>query len=333
FKPFVYLAALEAGRTPDSVRNDAPIRIGKWTPENFKGKYYGKVTLTTALKKSLNSVSAQLAQEVGPKTVAEVAHRMGIESDLTVNASIALGTSEVTPLELTAAYVPFVNGGYRPDIHFIRRVTTMKGKVVYEHQQTAPRVIREDIAAMMNTMLSGVVEDGTAKKADFGWPAAGKTGTTQNSRDAWFIGYTSNLVTGVWFGNDDGAFMKGVTGGMLPAEAWRTFMAAAHEGLPVAPLRGMWKPGMTPPAPLPGNAPAATPPLPSSMPRPAESVSVAPVPRPVARVGNAPAENTVKRAIRQSAGQDTTASIRPVPKVGVGERQKSGSIMDVLLGR
>ena len=333
FKPFVYLAALEAGRTPDSVRNDAPIRIGKWTPENFKGKYYGKVTLTTALKKSLNSVSAQLAQEVGPKTVAEVAHRMGIESDLTVNASIALGTSEVTPLELTAAYVPFVNGGYRPDIHFIRRVTTMKGKVVYEHQQTAPRVIREDIAAMMNTMLSGVVEDGTAKKADFGWPAAGKTGTTQNSRDAWFIGYTSNLVTGVWFGNDDGAFMKGVTGGMLPAEAWRTFMAAAHEGLPVAPLRGMWKPGMTPPAPLPGNAPAATPPLPSSMPRPAESVSVAPVPRPVARVGNAPAENTVKRAIRQSAGQDTTASIRPVPKVGVGEKQKSGSIMDVLLGR
>ncbi|TIU07163.1 MAG: penicillin-binding protein, partial [Mesorhizobium sp.] len=117
FKPFVYMAALEAGRTPDSVRNDAPIRIGKWTPENYGGKYYGKVTLATALAKSLNSVAAQLTMEVGPDAVVEAAHRMGIQSDLQSNTSIALGTSEVTPLELTAAYVPFANGGYKPDIH------------------------------------------------------------------------------------------------------------------------------------------------------------------------------------------------------------------------
>ena len=328
FKPFVYLAALEAGRTPDSVRNDAPIRIGKWTPENFKGKYYGKVTLATALKKSLNSVSAQLAQEVGPKTVAEVAHRLGIESDLTINASIALGTSEVTPLELTAAYVPFVNGGYRPDTHVIRRVTTMAGKVVYEHSQVAPRVIREDLVAMMNTMLSGVVEDGTAKSAGFGWPAAGKTGTTQNSRDAWFIGYTSNLVTGVWFGNDDGTFMKGVTGGMLPAEAWKSFMTAAHEGLPVAPLRGTWKPSAAPAPEVPAAVPDTRPAVPlgasqasapqasAQSPRPQKSISAAPQPRPA-----------------RDVARDTTASIRPVPKVGVGEKQKSTSIMDVILGR
>ncbi|TGV63387.1 penicillin-binding protein, partial [Mesorhizobium sp. M00.F.Ca.ET.149.01.1.1] len=121
FKPFVYMAALEAGRTPDSIRNDAPIKIGKWTPDNYGGKYYGKVTLATALAKSLNSVAAQLTMEVGPDAVVEAAHRMGIQSELQANTSIALGTSEVTPLELTSAYVPFANGGYKPDIHFIQR--------------------------------------------------------------------------------------------------------------------------------------------------------------------------------------------------------------------
>ena len=132
FKPFVYLAALEQGRTPDSVRNDAPIKIGNWTPDNYDGKYYGQVTLATALAKSLNSVAAQLVMEVGPDTVVETAHRMGIESELQANTSIALGTSEVTPLELTAAYVPFANGGYKPDVHFIKRITTAAGDVLYE---------------------------------------------------------------------------------------------------------------------------------------------------------------------------------------------------------
>ncbi len=126
------MAALEAGRTPDSVRNDAPIKIGNWTPDNYGGKYFGKVTLATALAKSLNSVAAQLTMEVGPNAVVEAAHRMGIQSDLQANTSIALGTSEVTPLELTSAYVPFANGGYKPDIHFIRRITTTEGKVLFE---------------------------------------------------------------------------------------------------------------------------------------------------------------------------------------------------------
>ena len=314
FKPFVYLAALENGRRPDSVRTDAPVRIGKWTPENYGGKYYGKVTLATALKKSLNSVAAQLAQEVGPKTVAEVAHRMGIESDLAANASIALGTSEVTPLELTAAYVPFVNGGYRPDVHVIRRVTTMDGKVIYEQKGAAPRVVRPEFVAMMNTMMSGTVEDGTARRADFGWPAAGKTGTSQKSRDAWFVGYTSNLVTGVWFGNDDGAPMKGVTGGSLPADAWKTFMQAAHEGLPKAPLRGLW-------APDPAGSQNSRPPAPVA---PQGDLPMAGAPRPSADVAGS-----------NAAADDRTASVaRPVPKVGVGEEPRSvGSILDVIMGR
>ncbi|TIW25961.1 MAG: penicillin-binding protein, partial [Mesorhizobium sp.] len=181
FKPFVYMAALEAGRTPDSVRNDAPIKIGKWTPDNYGGKYFGKVTLATALAKSLNSVAAQLTMEVGPDAVVEAAHRMGIQSDLQSNTSIALGTSEVTPLELTSAYVPFANGGYKPDIHFIRRVTTAGGKVLYDNNGgNAPRVVKQEIVGMMNSMMTGTVEIGTAKKAAFAWPSAGKTGTSQN---------------------------------------------------------------------------------------------------------------------------------------------------------
>ncbi|MBN9552505.1 MAG: penicillin-binding protein, partial [Alphaproteobacteria bacterium] len=168
FKPFVYMAALEAGRTPDSIRNDAPIRIGKWTPDNYGGKYYGKVTLATALAKSLNSVAAQLTMEVGPDAVVEAAHRMGIQSELQANTSIALGTSEVTPLELTSAYVPFANGGYKPDIHFIQRITTAGGKVLYEGSTgSAPRVIKADSVGMMNSMMTGTVEVGTARKAAF----------------------------------------------------------------------------------------------------------------------------------------------------------------------
>ncbi len=239
FKPFVYLSALEQGFTPESVRNDAPIRIGNWTPGNYNGKYFGKVTLAEALARSLNSVSAQLVMEVGPKTVVSTAHRLGIESNLTSNASLALGTSEVTLLELTDSFVPFANGGYKAPLHIIRRVTTNDGKVIYEYKSPAPsRVIDPRNVGMMNAMLSQTVESGTATKAKFGWPAAGKTGTSQNFRDAWFIGYTSNLTTGVWFGNDDGKPTKKITGGSLPAIAWKDFMVAAHKGVPVAQLPG-----------------------------------------------------------------------------------------------
>ena len=241
FKPFVFMAALEKGLFPDTVRNDAPIRIGKWAPRNYNEKYYGQVSLSTALSKSLNSVAVQLAQEVGPAAIVESAWRMGIESDLTPNLSIALGTSEVTPLELTAAYVPFANGGFRPDIHFVKRITTAGGEVLYQHRSSSgPRVVRPEIVGMMNAMMTETVSQGTARRAAFGWPAAGKTGTTQNSRDAWFVGYTANLTTGVWFGNDDGTATKNITGGSLPAAAWNDFMAAAHEGVPVANLPGNW---------------------------------------------------------------------------------------------
>jgi penicillin-binding protein 1A len=140
--------------------------------------------------------------------VVEAARRMGIGSPLQANTSIALGTSEVTPLELTSAYVPFANGGYRPQVHFIRRITGADGKLLFSFDGgSAPRVVSPQVVGMMNSMMAGTVRSGTATKAAFGWPSAGKTGTSQNSRDAWFVGYTANLTTGVWFGNDDGAPM------------------------------------------------------------------------------------------------------------------------------
>jgi penicillin-binding protein 1A len=329
FKPFVYLAALEAGRTPDSIRNDAPISIGKWKPDNYNGKYFGRVTLATALAKSLNSVAAQLTMEVGPDAVIEVAHRMGIESQLQANTSIALGTSEVTPLELTAAYVPFANGGYKPEVHFIQRITTTSGEVLYEGAGgNAPRVVRPEIVGMLNSMMTGTVEVGTAKKAAFNWPSAGKTGTSQNSRDAWFVGYTANLTTGVWFGNDDGKPMKKVTGGALPAQAWHEFMVAAHEGVPVAPLPGTWK---SAPQVEPGSVPMA------SVEEP-DHPAAAPAPSPVSR--NLPMDDV------GAADGDTgfvpmpqeppTASIgrRPVPQADVGGPvvRRQTSILDVIMG-
>lgn len=335
FKPFVYMAALEAGRTPDSIRNDAPIRIGKWTPDNYGSKYYGKVTLATALAKSLNSVAAQLTMEVGPDAVVEAAHRMGIQSELQANTSIALGTSEVTPLELTSAYVPFANGGYKPDIHFIQRITTAGGKVLYENSGgSAPRVIKADIVGMMNSMMTGTVEVGTARKAAFNWPSAGKTGTSQNSRDAWFVGYTANLTTGVWFGNDDGSPMKKVTGGALPAQAWHEFMVAAHEGVPVRPLPGTWK--STPSDTIvPDEIPSADASQPSPAPPAAvgQSQPAAPAPAPARQAR--PAQTVDADGFDMPSDNGTTASVgHPVPPGDVGgpKKKRQTSILDILGG-
>ncbi|MBW8320723.1 MAG: penicillin-binding protein, partial [Rhizobium sp.] len=240
FKPFVYAAALETGVRPESSRNDAPVRIGSWTPENYDEKYRGPVSISYALANSLNTIAAQLVMEVGPDHVIKLAHRLGIESELQSNASIALGTSEVSLLELTAAYAPFMNGGYKATPHIIRRISTTEGKVLYENDYAEPpRVLGEPVVAAMNRMMKGVITDGTGKKARLdGWEAAGKSGTTQSFRDALFVGYTSNLTTGVWFGNYLGLSMMMVTGGGLPAMAWHDFMTAALSGLTPVPLAG-----------------------------------------------------------------------------------------------
>ena len=237
FKPFVYLTALEHGLTPDSVRQDGPIKIKGWQPENYKHEYFGPVTLAKALALSLNTVSVRLTLEFGAANVIRTAHRLGITSHLEPNASIALGTSEVSVLELVGAYAPFANGGLAIVPHVIDRITTANGKLLYAYADEDLRIVDPRYVGMMNEMLAQTLTIGTAKGASLpGWQAAGKTGTSQDFRDAWFIGYTPHLVTGVWLGNDDGTPTKHVTGGGLPVEVWSRFMREALQGVPVAAL-------------------------------------------------------------------------------------------------
>src|SRR6201991_2967229 len=238
FKPFVYLTAIESGLTPETIRQDAPLNVKGWTPENYSREYFGPVTLTQALAMSLNTVAVRVGLEVGPKNVVRTAHRLGISSKLEPNASIALGTSEVSMLELVGAYAPFSNGGMGVSPHVVTRIKTLEGKVLYMRQpDEANQVIEPRNVAMMNQMMEQTLISGTAKKAEIpGWQAAGKTGTSQDFRDAWFIGYTANLVTGVWLGNDDNPPTKKATGGGLPVEVWSRFMRGALQGVPVAAL-------------------------------------------------------------------------------------------------
>jgi penicillin-binding protein 1A len=247
FKPFVYLTAIEAGLTPDTIRQDAPLDVKGWKPENYSHEYFGAVTLTQALAMSLNTVAVRLGLEVGPKNVARTAYRLGISSKLDANASIALGTSEVSLTELVGAYAPFANGGRGVAPHVVNKIRTVEGnKVLYARPaDQLGQVIDPRHVAMMNTMMQETLLSGTARKAEIpGWSAAGKTGTSQDFRDAWFIGYTANLVTGVWLGNDDNSPTKKATGGGLPVEVWTRFMRTAHQGVPVAALPGAQSGGM-----------------------------------------------------------------------------------------
>jgi penicillin-binding protein 1A len=240
FKPFVYLTALEGGLTPDSVREDKPIQIKGWKPENYTHEYFGPVTLTQALAMSLNTVSVRLTQEFGPTAVTRTAYRLGISSKLEPNASLALGTSEVSLIELVSAYAPFANGGDAVSAHVIERVRTAAGKPLYVRaQQNYGQVVEPRHVGMMNAMMRETLHIGTAQKASLpGWQAAGKTGTSQDYRDAWFIGFTAHLVTGVWLGNDDSSSTKKATGGGMPVEIWSKVMKAAHQGVAVAALPG-----------------------------------------------------------------------------------------------
>ena len=316
FKPFVFLASLEAGRTPVSIRNDAPVRIGKWTPENYDRKYRGKVTLATALSKSLNTIAAQLVMEVGPKEVIKIAHRLGIKSKLSNNASIALGTSETSLLEITSAYAPFANGGYRAEPYLIKRITTSDGKLLYE-RKPAPleRIIARRELGMMNYMLYTSLKRGTGKNARLkDWPAAGKTGTSQNSRDGWFIGYTANLTTGIWFGNDDGSPTNKLVGGGLPAKTWRKYMQYAHANIPILDLPGLGKNSDTKKfAPESESYTAAIPKIRPQFPQTASRTT---------------GENRRKR---KSPGNSTTGAIRPSNGMSPAKKNPN-SILDLLFG-
>lgn len=229
FKVFVWLAALEKGDTPDSPVLDAPIRIGNWSPEDFERRYLGEITLEEALAQSINTASVRLLLQVGgPRVVADVAHRLGIADKLPDDDSLALGTGEVGLLEMTAAYATFFNGGHRVAPYGVEQVQTGGGMQPAAH--AAPeQVITPDQAAMMVRMLAAVVSRGTGRAAAVaGHTVAGKTGTTQDYRDAWFIGAIDGEIIGVWLGNDNDAPMKAVQGGSLPARLFHDIAVAVR---------------------------------------------------------------------------------------------------------
>ena len=237
FKLFVYLAGLEDGMTPSTMVTDQPVSVkvsgGYWTPHNYTNKYLGTIPLKEAVTHSVNTVAVQVAQRVGLERVIAMARRLGISSDLDPVPSIALGSTEVTLMELTNAYAHMAANGAMVNPYGITEIDTAAGEPLY--QRTASNegaVLSSGIVGEMNEMLMNVIANGTGKAAQIGRPVAGKTGTTSDYRDAWFMGYSPDAVTGVWVGNDDNTPMKKVTGGMLPAQIWHGFMQAALEGTP-----------------------------------------------------------------------------------------------------
>lgn len=237
FKPVVFLAGLEAGLRPDTIFIDKPITVDGWSPKNYAGKYRGRISYGQALAYSSNSVAVQVLERVGRGKVVATARRLGLTSSIPRHPSIALGTVEVGLLQLTAVYAALANNGNGVLPHGILAVRDDTGMVLYRrHGSGRGQVARPWHVAELNQMLAGVISGGTGRAAKIDRPAAGKTGTSQNYRDAWFLGYTNQLVAGVWLGNDDGAPMHRVTGGGAPARLWHDFMTAAHKGLPVLAL-------------------------------------------------------------------------------------------------
>jgi penicillin-binding protein 1A len=235
FKPFVYAAAFEAGIDLDAVRYDEPIEIEGWSPQNYGGKFRGRVTLRNAFKRSINTVAVQLTEEVGAASVTALAQRFGIRDTLRPLPSIALGAQEVNLLALTRAYSVFANDGMLHPSFLIKNIETSRGKTLYTRPNMVPtQVYDPTLARKMTALMQEVILDGTGRKAALAdkRPAAGKTGTSQNWRDAWFVGYTADYVVGVWIGNDDSSPMKRVTGGGLPARVWGTVLSQASKGKP-----------------------------------------------------------------------------------------------------
>lgn len=267
FKPIVYLTAMERGYTPDTQRIDRPVTYGGWSPSNYSGRFEGDMTLRTALAKSINTVAVQLAHEVGVRNVIATARRLGLQDEMPPNLSIALGTGSVNLLELTAAYAAFANGGYGVIPHGIEEVRAESGEELYRRQGSGiGRIADQRSIAYMNNMMKAVMVYGTGRNSTLpDRPVAGKTGTSQDFRDAWFIGYSADLVVGVWVGNDDGKPMKNVTGGTLPARIWHAFMTRTQEGVPVADLPDVppaetlaYDPAPAPVAGVMGAAPGAS---------------------------------------------------------------------------
>jgi len=243
FKPVVYLAALRSGFERSSILVDKPVRIGDWRPKNYGRSYSGRVTLQNALRRSINTIPVQIAQIIGRKKIIETARLLGMKSKLISTPSMPLGTSEVTVMDLTGTFATFANGGRQATPYAVLEISRPDGLVLYSRENDRPaatQVVDASKAEQLNYMLNQVVEAGTGRRARLNFTdVSGKTGTTQGYRDAWFVGYTSALVTGVWFGNDDYSSMNRVTGGSLPAQTWREFMLQAQSGYSPGTIPGV----------------------------------------------------------------------------------------------
>lgn len=231
FKPIVYAAAMEKGISPNDMIEDRPITIGQWSPHNYGNKYRGKIPVYTALMVSSNVCAARLIKEVGIRPVIQTARVLGIETPLEYDYTIALGSNGVKLFEFTRAYGAFANGGFVVQPYAVERVETSRGKVVYKAPKTKiTHQLSMNTAAEMTAMMKTVITHGTGRAANFGKPAAGKTGTTDDNKDAYFMGYTPNIVAGVWVGNDDNtALNKSIQGGTVPALIWKDIMKVATE--------------------------------------------------------------------------------------------------------
>jgi penicillin-binding protein 1A len=241
---FVYLAAIEAGLRPSSELTDEPITVEGWTPRNAGDVYSGVITFREAAARSINAVAVGLSERVGRDQVVQTAQRLGITASLAPEPSLALGVNEVSLLELTGSYATVANGGFGIWPHGIQVIRDRDGTILYRrHGGGAGRIIAARHIEYLNDLLSAVVMWGTGKAARLKRPAAGKTGTSQDYRDAWFVGYTPDLIAGVWFGNDNAGSMDSVTGGSMAAPVWRQFMTEALEGVPHSRLPGATAPG------------------------------------------------------------------------------------------
>ena len=229
FKLFVYLAGLENGFAPDDLVVDSKIDINGWSPKNYKDKYIGEVSVKDAFSNSINTVAVKISEDIGREKVIKMAKLMGITSPILNSPSLALGTSEVNLLELTAAYDVLANNGNGVFVHGIRSIENTEGKNLFTRKIQGPgKILNSYTVKTMTEMMEQTIINGTGKKAKINRPAAGKTGTSQSLRDAWFVGFTSNIVVGVWFGNDDDSPMEKITGGTAPAILWGEFMKKAH---------------------------------------------------------------------------------------------------------